>query len=135
MVRIIASNGRSLSKIRIMLSAIVSNRMVCTGIMSLRHSRIIAAVASSVTAGLQMLAMDFCFMSLLFLRVYDYPFGICFPDFTGLRLPDCPFVSRLGERKYRSVARMIFFLSTSPQGCLAHSVRQTAIFAARNGNA
>ena len=98
MVRIIASNGRSLSKIRIMLSAIVSNRMVCTGIMSLRHSRIIAAVASSVTAGLQMLAMD--------------------PDFTGLRLPDCPFVSRLGERKYRSVARMIFFQPTGPQGCL-----------------
>ena len=118
MVRIIASNGRSLSKIRIMLSAIVSNRMVCTGIMSLRHSRIIAAVASSVTAGLQMLAMDFCFMSLLFLRVYDYPFGICFPDFTGLRLPDCPFVSRLGDRKYRSVARMIFFQPTGPQGCL-----------------
>ncbi len=45
----------------------VSNRMVYTGIMPLRHSRIIAAAASSVTAGLQMLAMDFCFMSLLFL--------------------------------------------------------------------
>ena len=67
MARIVARNGRSLSKIRIMPSAIVSNRMVYTGIMSLRHSRIIAAVASSVTAGLQMLAMDFCFMSLLFL--------------------------------------------------------------------
>jgi len=40
---------------------------VYTGIMPLRHSRIIAAAASSVTAGLQMLAMDFCFMSLLFL--------------------------------------------------------------------
>ena len=67
MVRIVARNGRSFSKIRIMLSAIVSNRMVCTGIMPLRHSRIITAAASSVTAGLQMLAMDFCFMSLLFL--------------------------------------------------------------------
>lgn len=118
MVRIVARNGRSFSKIRIMPSAIVSNRMVCTGIMPLRHSRIITAAASSVTAGLQMLAMDFCFMSLLFLRVYDYPFGICFPDFTGLRLPDCPFVSRLGERKYRSAARMIFFQPTGPQGCL-----------------
>ena len=64
MVRIVA---RNLSKIRIMPSAIVSNRMVYTGIMPLRHSRIIAAAASSVTAGLQMLAMDFCFMSLLFL--------------------------------------------------------------------
>ena len=51
----------------VMPSAIVSNRMVYTGIMPLRHSRIIAAAASSVTAGLQMLAMDFCFMSLLFL--------------------------------------------------------------------
>ena len=44
--------------------------------------------------------------------------GICFPDFTGLRFPDCPFVSRLGERKYRSAARMIFFQPTGPQGCL-----------------
>jgi hypothetical protein len=43
--------------------------------------------------------------------------------------------ARLDGKKYRSVARMIFFLSTCPQGCLAHSVRQTAIFAARNGNA
>ena len=63
MLRIVARNGRSLSKIRIMPSAIVSNRMVYTGIMPLRHSRIIAAAASSVTAGLQMLAMDFCFMA------------------------------------------------------------------------
>lgn len=67
MVRIVIRNGRSLSKIRIMPSAIVSNRMVCMGIMPLRHSRIVATAASSVTAGLQMLAMDFSFMSLLFL--------------------------------------------------------------------
>ena len=46
MLRIVARNGRSLSKIRIMPSAIVSNRMVYTGIMPLRHSRIIAAAAS-----------------------------------------------------------------------------------------
>lgn len=52
MLRIVARNGRSLSKIRIMPSAIVSNRMVYTGIMPLRHSRIIAAAASSVTGRL-----------------------------------------------------------------------------------
>jgi hypothetical protein len=50
-----------------------------------------------------------------------------------VRLPGI--AARLDGKKYRSVARMIFFLSTCPQGCLAHSVRQTAIFAARNGNA
>lgn len=116
MVRIIASNGRSLSKIRIMLSAIVSNRMVCTGIMSLRHSRIIAAVASSVTAGLQMLAMDFCFMSLLFLRVYDYPFGICFPDFTGLRLPDCPFGVKAWRKKIPERSEDDFLSADRPAG-------------------
>lgn len=59
---------------------------------------------------------------------------MCFPDFIGLRPLGLPFCARPGRKKYRSVARMIFFLSTSPQGCLAHSVRQTAIFAARNGN-
>ena len=34
MLRIVARNGRSLSKIRIMPSAIVSNRMVYTGIIN-----------------------------------------------------------------------------------------------------
>lgn len=37
------------------------------------------------------------------------------------RLPTLglPFCARLGERKYRSAARMIFFCPTSPQGRLA----------------
>lgn len=81
MLRIVARNGRSLSKIRIMPSAIVSNRMVYTGIMPLRHSRIIAAAASSVTAGLQMLALRWISVSCpcCFYECMIIPSGSVFP--------------------------------------------------------
>ena len=40
-----------------------------------------------------------------------------FPDFTGVRSLDWLFfVARLGGKKYRSEARMIFFQPTSPTG-------------------
>jgi len=43
----------------------------------------------------------------------------------------CRDCARLGERKYRSVARMIFFHPTSPKGRLAQSLRHGAIFAGK----
>ena len=40
-----------------------------------------------------------------------------FPDFTGVRSLDWLFfVARLGGKKYRSEARMIFFPATKPAG-------------------
>lgn len=42
------------------------------------------------------------------------PIGMLFPDFTGVRSLDWLFfVARLGGKKYRSEARMIFFLPTA----------------------
>ena len=52
-----------------------------------------------------------------------------------LRPVFCHDCARLGEKKYRSEARMIFSLPTSPKGRLAQSARQTATFTARNEKA
>ena len=42
------------------------------------------------------------------------PIGMLFPDFTGVRSLDwLSFVARLGGKKYRSEARMIFFRPTA----------------------
>ena len=42
------------------------------------------------------------------------PIGMCFPDFIGLRPLGLPFCARPGRKKYRSVARMIFFCPAKP---------------------
>lgn len=45
------------------------------------------------------------------------PIGMLFPDFTGVRSLDWLFfVARLGGKKYRSEARMIFFPANRPKG-------------------
>jgi hypothetical protein len=52
--------------------------------------------------------------------------------------PCCLFariLARLGGKKYRSEARMIFSRQPARQGRLAGVARQTAIFAARNEDA
>ncbi|WP_370761562.1 hypothetical protein [Bacteroides clarus] len=52
------------------------------------------------------------------------PIGMVFPDFTGFIPLDWPFfVARLGGKKYRSAARMIFFLPTGPKGRLAQKMQ------------
>lgn len=51
------------------------------------------------------------------------PIGMCFPDFIGLRPLGLPFCARPGRKKYRSVARMIFFCPAKP---LRAALRQKA---------
>ena len=48
---------------------------------------------------------------------------MCFPDFIGLRPLGLPFCARPGRKKYRSVARMIFFCPAKP---LRAALRQKA---------
>lgn len=53
-----------------------------------------------------------------------------FPDFTGFSPLDWPFfVARLGRKKYRSVARMIFFSPTKPEGppCTKNAIQDLCL--------
>jgi len=57
-----------------------------------------------------------------------------FPDFTGLPFLDWRFwVARLGGKKYRSAARMIFFQPTGPKDRLAPKERNPIPLPVKNG--
>ena len=55
-----------------------------------------------------------------------------FPDFTGVRSLDWLFfVARLGGKKYRSEARMIFFQPTAQRAVALPNQRRKATFASK----
>lgn len=104
------------------------NTIVKTGMMPLQQSRMTPVSRNPSAASLTVCTMVCSLIFLLFLM--NNPIGMLFPDFTGFSPLDWLFfVARLGGKKYRSVARMIFFPPTKPEGppCTKNAIQDLCL--------
>ena len=112
------------------ISPVISrNTIVQTGTMPLLQSRMTPVSRNPSTASLTVRVMACSLIFLLFFKMNN-PIGMLFPDFTGFSSLDWPFfVARLGRKKYRSVARMIFFSPTNPEGppCTKNAIQDLCL--------